>query len=195
MKRYNKQILLTHLLELTQSVIDMMDEIMMLPQEILTWKPSPDQWNILECMAHLHYYVEFYNKEIAQCLASFQGNASEHYSPGWLGNYFVNSMIPSPKTKKIKTFKVANFINATLPEKIDEKLKEALITFCELINEAYRADLNSIRCHITMTNFITLKLGDTLRFITYHNTRHFIQMYRLLQQQNYKYQLPNFSFL
>lgn len=46
-------------------------------------------------------------------------------------------------------------------------------------------DLTKTKASISLTRLIKLRLGDTLRFFTYHIERHVLQAERICKEQNY----------
>jgi hypothetical protein len=41
--------------------------------------------------------------------------------------------------------------------------------------KAQKVDLTKVKTAISLSKFIKLRLGDTLRFLVYHNERHILQ--------------------
>ena len=52
-----------------------------------------------------------------------------------------------------------------------------------LLNQSRTIDLTKAKAAISLTSLIKLRLGDTLRFYTYHIERHVLQAERALQEQ------------
>jgi len=50
----------------------------------------------------------------------------------------------------------------------------------QLLNDAENVNLNKVKTSISISKFIKLKLGDTFRFVIYHNLRHIEQAKRNL---------------
>jgi hypothetical protein len=51
----------------------------------------------------------------------------------------------------------------------------------ELLEQMKRIDMASVRIPITISRFITIKLGDAIRFLVAHEVRHFSQIERTLE--------------
>jgi hypothetical protein len=123
----------------------------------------------------LSLYGDFYLVEIEQRVANSNTNSSTYLHSGLLGNYFAKSMLPkNGKIRKMKTFKDKDPANSNLPlTTIDRFLKQQQ-RMIELLELARKVDLNKVKTSITFP-VIKLKLGDTFRFVIYHNHRHMIQ--------------------
>ena len=50
----------------------------------------------------------------------------------------------------------------------------------DLLDSAKEIDLNKVKTSISITTLIKLKLGDTFRFLIYHNKRHIVQAQKVL---------------
>jgi hypothetical protein len=55
-------------------------------------------------------------------------------------------------------------------------------TLLNLLEQAKRKDIGSIRTPISISRFIRLKTGDTFRFLIAHEQRHFVQIDNTLEQ-------------
>ena len=51
----------------------------------------------------------------------------------------------------------------------------------EHLNNSRNINLNKVKTNITISKLIKLKLGDTFRFLTYHNERHIIQALKAVE--------------
>ena len=94
--------------------------------------------------------------------------------------YFAEAMRPKngQVTNKMGTFKDKNPAGSKLDISNLRKFLAQQQQLADILQAAARVDLNGNRCAITLTRFIRLKLGDTLRFFTYHIERHILQAQR-----------------
>lgn len=150
-----------------------------LPENILLRPSGNGGWSIAECLWHLNSYGDFYLPEIKKGLENnFQHNPE--FKSSWLGNYFVNMMMPGEKSKKMKAFKdhrppadldayavVAEFIQQ----------QEQLLGY---LKKARKNDLNRIKIPISIAKWLKLNLGDVFRFLIAHDERHILQARRNL---------------
>ena len=175
--KINKGQLITELLRLTEQAIISVKKFKTLNISQLNLKNTPDQWSILECIEHLNLYGDFYLPEIQKQLMDTKNNSnSPVFKPGVIGNYFAGLMkTENGNIKKMKSPKDKNPVNSTLAiTTLDRFLKQEQL-LQSLLKEASTADLTKIKTAISLTAFIKLRLGDTLRFYVYHIERHIIQ--------------------
>ncbi|MFL9832535.1 DinB family protein [Chryseobacterium terrae] len=148
--------------------------------ERLNFRPSEERWSILECFEHLNRYGNFYIPEISKRIENSDTKSTEIFSSGILGNYFANSMLPKEKLNKMKTFKSMNPIHSKLNKDVLNEFIAQQKQIIHLLNEAENCNLNKVKTSISISNLIKLKLGDTFRFVIYHNLRHIEQAKRNL---------------
>ena len=96
------------------------------------------------------------------------------YKPGFLGNYFTNTMLPDKNgmiKNKMKAFKnhipSADLDSHTVLNEFMKQEEELL----ELLERAKKVSLGKIRIPISIASYIKLKLGDTFRFFVAHHQR------------------------
>lgn len=175
--------LIQSLTDTSNDILNNAEYFISLDIKSLTFKPDPDSWNILECVEHLNLYYNFYLPEISNSIKQSKSTPVAIFKPGFLGNYFANSMLPKDKLNKMKTFKDKNPLNDNLDKSVITTFIENQKTFADLIRLSCSVNLNKAKVKISIAPFIRLKLGDTLRFITNHNMRHLKQIENLLKMQ------------
>ena len=156
------------------------------PPEILQYRPAEGKWSILECIEHLNIYSRYYLPEIKNRLEASTPQTNPNFKSGRLGNYFVQLIEPKDNLNKMKTSKTMNPIDQTLDKSNLEEFKEHLLDLLNVLNQARKYDLGKIKTGISLTRWIKLKLGDTLRFVVVHNERHVLQAKRILKQYKEK---------
>nr|WP_294860194.1 DinB family protein [uncultured Fluviicola sp.] len=181
--------LLVDLANRTKQLIQEARTFMQLPEEVLNHKPDETSWSILECLEHLNLYGRFYlpeiKKQIVKQLSSSpsiplqRGKENAVFKSGWLGNYFANSMLPKAKLNKMKTFKNMNPVNSKLDKQVIQEFADQQTELLQLLEDAHKISLNKTRTAISISKLIKLKLGDTFRFVIYHNQRHMAQAQRI----------------
>lgn len=175
MKPRNTADLLQKLTERTETNLAAGQEFLALESSTLHQRPRPDAWNVLECLAHLNHYGDYYLSEIQRRIQETKHDKPrEDFTSSWLGNKFAAGMKPGEQTTKITTFKSAdprnydkNFNYDTVREFIRQQ-EEML----ELLQQAAQVDITRTKTGISISNLIKLRLGDTLRVVVYHNWRH-----------------------
>ena len=145
----------------------------------LNFRVSEECWSALECLEHLNRYGDFYIPEISRKMARSKTSFRPVFKPGILGNYFAKSMLPKEKMNKMKTFKTMNPIHSRLNKNVVEKFIKQQQQILELLKKAENTDLEKTKTNISISTLIKLKLGDTFRFVIYHNERHILQIQRI----------------
>lgn len=137
-------------------------------------------WSIAQCLDHLNSYGHFYLPQINKALnKNTSKDFNSTFKSGWLGNYFIQMMLPG-SGKKYKAFK----------KHIPEKNLDAYAVVAEFIHQQelllsylkiVRYKNLDTRIPISISPFIKLNLGDVFQFIITHNERHLEQAKRNLQ--------------
>lgn len=175
------------LLEHTENFLQKaVSEWQMMEHHQFAYKVLPEKWSANQCIAHLNeygrYYIPVIEKAIDEAIAQSQKPA-DHFTAGWLGNYFTNMMLTDAKgvpTKKMSAPKDYS------PQKNEDsygviaEFIEQQEKMLQLLRKAKRVNMNKIRIPISIAKFIRLKLGDTFLFNVAHNYRHILQAERAL---------------
>lgn len=184
------EVLVTDLMNRTKQLIVEAEALKEKTEEQLNYKQHAESWSVLECLEHLNLYGRFYLPEIEKRIAEQlslsspsvplqRGNKASVFKSGWLGNYFANSMLPKEKLNKMKTFKNMNPLNSKLDKKVIDEFISQQQQMLRLLEESRKISLNKTRTAISISKLIKLKLGDTFRFVIYHNQRHMVQAQRI----------------
>lgn len=169
------KILISDLIDRTKTVLNKTEGFKTLSSEQLNFKASPDSWSILECIEHLNLYGDFYLPEIKKSIKKSNHKANETFKTGLLGDYFAKSLLPKEKLNTMKTFKDKNPNGSKLNKKVLDKFILQQEETLRLLNSSNTVSLNKTKTGISLTRWITLKLGDTFRVVIYHNQRHIVQ--------------------
>ena len=178
--------LIKELLDVTLRNRKEVESLKKLSTENLNSKISKQSWSILECIEHLNRYGDFYIPEIKEKISKSKYKETEVFKSGMLGNYFAMSMLPKEKLNKIKTFTSMNPINSVFEREVLDKFIEQQIQIINLLNLAKTVDLNRVKTSISISKWIKLKLGDTLRVLIYHNWRHMVQVEKVIRSLDLK---------
>ncbi|WP_114821609.1 DinB family protein [Chryseobacterium sp. KLBC 52] len=146
----------------------------------LNFRTSADSWSTLECLEHLNRYGDFYIPEISRTISSAGKPSQLYFKPGILGNYFAKSMLPKEKLNTMKTLKAMNPIHSNLDKRVVDTFIKQQEKMLELLEEAQYIDLEKTKTGISISKLIKMRLGDTFRFVIYHNARHVEQIKRIL---------------
>ncbi|MBL4605411.1 MAG: DinB family protein [Flavobacteriaceae bacterium] len=153
------------------------------PHHELNRKSDVDAWSVLECLEHLNLYGHFYIPEIQQRVTTSRLPNSAEFKSGYLGNKFALSMLPKVGMKTMKTFKSKNPIHSKLTkEKVLDTFIDQQKEFLTLLKNSKEKNLTKTKTSTTIP-FLKFRLGDTLRFVIYHNERHVVQAKKMLADQ------------
>lgn len=186
MKQISVLELFDELNELTQKAIYFGEALKNLNQKQLNYKPEPEVWSVYECLEHLNLYGDHYLEAIEKALKNNKReNFGYYFNGGFLGNYFVKIIRPiNGRIKKMKTTKAMNPISSNLNELTRSRFISQQQKLLRLLNQSKDYNLQKIKISTTLSRFINLSLGDTLRFVVYHNERHLVQASEMLHKVN-----------
>jgi len=180
----NSEKLVQDLMEKTRINIKQAEKFRSLSKEQLNQRMEKDSWSILECLQHLNLYGDFYIPEIKSRIEHSKTQPKKDFKSGMLGNYFANMMSPKEHLNKMKTFKDKNPIGSALDASTIQRFIAQQEQLLNLLDQSRKVDLNKTKTSISISKLIKLKLGDTFRFVIYHNDRHIAQANRILKQVN-----------
>ncbi len=179
--KINSNQLIEDLIEHTRVILNEAEKMKELPLEELNFRVNAESWSVLECIEHLNRYGDFYIPEISNKIKTAQRIGKQHeFKSGMMGNYFALSMLPGDKMKKMKTFKDKDPMGSKLDLGTLEKFTSQQNKMLELLNMSREIDLNKEKCSISITKWIHFRLGDTFRFVIFHNLRHMDQAKKIL---------------
>lgn len=148
--------------------------------------PSPGKWTIAQVLEHLNTYHDHYLPELEKRMADHGNRAvSPIFNTGILGGYLTQMMQPdadgkvSKKTKALKKHIPVVELNA---QDVWRRFMTGQEHFLQLLKKANDHDLNKLRIGTSISGWIRLKLGDTLRVLVVHQQRHFIQIAEALEK-------------
>lgn len=168
--------LINILCEQSKLIINQAKKLQTYDLNTLTWKENEISWSILECLEHLNLYGDFYLPQIENEIRNSTTKSDTEFRSGILGNYFAKSMLPKEKLNKMKTFKNKNPLNSKLDKLVIDRFINQQIKLLDLLNQSRNVSLNKVKIKTSISNYITLRLGDTFQFFTNHIIRHFSQI-------------------
>jgi len=173
--------LISELKNITHENIQFAETLLNKADSELNFRISAESWSVLECLEHLNRYGNFYIPEINDRTATSKFPSKTEFSPGILGDYFAKSMLPKENLNKMKTFKSMNPINSKLDKNVVEVFINQQNQLLTLLEKSSLVDLEKTKTSVSISKLIKLKLGDTLRFVVYHNLRHIKQAENILR--------------
>jgi len=171
------------LIERTRQNLNDAETLKELSIDELNFKTSRNKWNALECIEHLNLYGDFYLPELKNKINESNHTAEEVFKSGWLGNYFAKSMPPKEKLNKMKTFKDKNPLGNALSKQAIDKFIGQQKTTLELLDQARKVSLTKTKTAISISKLLKLRLGDTFRVLIYHNQRHIVQAFNMINSR------------
>jgi hypothetical protein len=173
--------LLEELQEMTREHLYFAETLLVRPEQDLNFRISEDSWSTLECLEHLNRYGDFYIPEINRHISSAVNSPQATFKPGFLGSYFVKMIQPKENLNTMKTVKEMNPVHHPLDKRVVEKFIKQQEKMLELLSAAHDVNLEKIKTGISISKWIKMRLGDTLRFVIFHNARHVAQAKRTIK--------------
>ena len=153
-----------------------------LEESKLQYKPDANSWSVLECITHLNRYYAFYIPLLTKAIASYPAQTGSVFKPGILGQFFVRLMEPKAnKIKKMKAMAKMNPNGSQPDKKVLNQFVEYQKELLSVLERCKQGNLNKPQIPTVMSKWITISLGDTLRFIVVHNERHLLQAQNCLK--------------
>ncbi|MFZ6052474.1 DinB family protein [Halocola ammonii] len=175
--RINQNELIADLEQRTHDNLRKAKKLAELNESKLNKKPDSESWSALEAIEHLNRYGEFYIPEIGKRLKDAKRISScVTFKSGWLGNKFAKMMLPDAKS--MKTFSSMNPAGSNLDKSVLTTFITQQQEILDLLDKAKSVNLKKVKTSISISKWIKLRLGDTLRVVTYHNQRHIQQAER-----------------
>lgn len=175
----NQQVL-DELRLLTDKHIEQLQRIKGLPIAQLEYAPTLEQWNILQCAAHLNHYFDFYLPQFTVATKLHISTSNQEFKPGIVGNYFATMLQYKENQKKINSPKPTNPIGKEVSMEVITVFENNLMQLRESLIAMPLSVLNNKIITTMFSTWYKLKVGDGLRIVVYHNDRHFYQMNKLL---------------
>ncbi len=183
MKKIHSSLLLQQAKEDVREIILKATYLKQADPQLLEQQPADKKWSVAQVLDHLNVYARFYINAIEKKINHHQTVPEVYFTPGWLGNYFTQLMKPGNDGKiKSKMKAPANAVPAAGPNAMQvlEEFLQHQHHLLNLLQIAENANIGRLRIPTSLSAFIRLKLGDTFRFLTAHQQRHFIQIQRAI---------------
>ena len=165
-------------------------------KEVRKWKsldsnrfhqePNAKAWSAADCAEHLCRYGDFYLPECKSRLQEASPNqvpSALQFKSSRLGEYFAKSMWPQEKLNTMNAFKSMNPTYSETRLEVLEEFENQLEDWLVFLKVSAPYDWTRIRTSISISKFIRLRLGDSLRVVFYHNERHIRQAKRALGEK------------
>ena len=167
--------LISELIEITKENITIVEDFIQRPFDDLKAKSNENSWSVLECIAHLNLYSEFYLPELKKAINKNITPPSYFFYPSFTGEYLVKSIRYKEKLNKMKTSSLMDPNGSILSKEVLRHFVFEQRQIIDLLDDAREVDINKIKTPLILSKWIKLRLGDTFRFVIYHNQRHVYQ--------------------
>lgn len=137
---------------------------------------STGGWSVLQCVEHLNRYYAFYLPELERNIKKLK--TSDTFHSGWLGNYLAENILPKPGMRTMRTFRSKDPAPSEVDVIVLERFAMHVKHMRDLVKELRAKDPGSARCKTTLGSWISIRVGDTFRFVLNHNQRHLEQAMR-----------------
>lgn len=158
-----------------------------LTERQFSWRPDPDRWSVGQNLSHLTLTNRSYLGAVARAVeeARARGHlATGPYRHGWLGNWFIRILEPPPRMR-VKTFaRLDPPLEGSKPEVLDE-FEAAQNETLESMRAANGVDLGRARFPSPFLGALKFSVGQAYRIILAHNRRHFFQIRRILEHDDF----------
>lgn len=157
----------------------------------LEWRPKAGSWNILEVIAHLNSYADYYHVHFKERISKTKFvNTKENFIPSPLGKSAWKSMKLGRANNVKRKFKAPKNYNPSLNTSLIRK--DAVKNFIqsqeellEILDKAKTVNLKKVKIKISISKIVRLRLGDALMFVIYHNERHIQQIKNIISHPNF----------
>lgn len=161
--------------ELDRQINVVVEQFQNLSDEELNRGGENSGWSIAQNLEHLNMYFDYYLPAIKKALENAEPDSkSGQFRSGWLGKYFSDSM-DYRNQKKIKAFKDYIPANHLDSSEVIQKFIQNEEELLQLVRKSSDYNLTKIRVAISLTKWITMRLGDVFQFVILHNERHLVQ--------------------
>ena len=174
------QSLLLDLIEATRLNINEVEKLKSNSLANLNTRAQKTSWTVLECIEHLNRYGQFYIPELKKVISKSGYKTASVFKGSWLGRFFISSIDPNKKTKNMKTPKEMNPFGSVLGIEVLDTFLSQQHELLEILDQAKKVSLDKTKTKISLSKFIKLRLGETLKFLVLHNQRHINQAKKVL---------------
>ena len=157
-----------------------------LPDDILRYRPQPDQWSVLDCLEHMNLFYADYFSRMEPAIRQAIPSDRMTYTPGFFGQKMVNSLRPHQGKRKMKTKTFKKMIPAT-DEKASETIFKVFFQYHarlkQLLDRSKALDWNKVKVASAIGPILRFKVGDCFRLLMAHTERHLVQSQKVLSKR------------
>jgi hypothetical protein len=180
---FNKQGLITELLDRTELIKASTKPFLRLDEEQLNFKSDPNRWSIAEIFEHLNICNNIYIRSILSRITKAPDVKGEEYRSGWLGDWIYEKAMPRADGSVFK-IRARKSLHASSCLLDGQETLQRFLQQCDMIDDILRhvstKNLQAIRIPFTFSRLLHLRLGDNLRYLIAHSERHLLQAHRVM---------------
>lgn len=192
MKIFKTADLLQELRQITEENIDFVSKKLgFLNDNQLRWSPHSESWSLLEILAHLNKYADYYNTAFIERIEKTKfREPKETFTSSPLGrSAWISMKLGNAKNIKRK-FKSPRGTNPKLDMQLVsgndvEVFLENQRQTLDILEKSKSINIRKAKVKISISRIIRLRFGDALLFVIYHNQRHIQQAINLLNHPKF----------
>jgi hypothetical protein len=200
-KTVDSQALLRDLNRLNKRITEIaLRDFTRLNSQQLNWREAPHKWSILECLAHLNYVADFYFPATQKAIKNAQQKGSKPqktFTRGWLGHYYVSKLRLRANNQIKKHIDAPQKYVPSLDDKQALNRQEVFDRFVDnqqrlqqFLTQATAINIEKTRVYAGAFGLVSIRLGDMLKILVYHDERHLVQAQRVLYHDHFPGNLP-----
>lgn len=178
MKKFKSEELIDQLESTVKKIVLAAEHLQTADPIKLNYCSEEGKWSVIQVLEHVNAYNRHYLPLVEKSMIHITKDVSAWFVSGFLGNYFVNSMMPKNVFEVGKKMRTGKAFAPSKSVNVDSVFKEFFQQqnkLLSLLEVGRRRNLNSIYVPTTFSKLIKFKLGDILRFLVAHEQRHMIQ--------------------
>jgi len=185
MSLFDKQSLLSELIDRTEIITSNTHSFLRLSEEELNFKAALQEWSIAEIYGHLNITNTTYIHSILKKIKTAPDVDHGGFQSGWLGDWMYEKLMPGPdgsifKINSRKFFHASN--NEPGAHQVLNQFLEHQNVIHDILHHSSTKDLRRIKIPFYFASILKFRLGDTLRFLVAHNERHLLQAHRMMEK-------------
>ncbi len=159
--------------------LQLLENLVQLPEGALQARPSDKAWTALEALQHINSFNRAYQGRAAEAIRlNRKTQASRKFRSGFLGGIIANWARPGATTIKLPAPKKVNYRGRPLDRSVLEQSLTDARELLRLLDDAESVDLTTTKISSMEAAWFKLRLGDALRLIVNHDWRHIEQAER-----------------
>ncbi len=155
------------------------------------WKLNESTWSIIEIMAHLNKFANYYHHTFINYIHKTKFNSpSENFISSPLGRSAWKSMKLGNANNVKRKFKSLRIFNPVYEKQLIkgndiELFRDNLKELFSIIESSKNVNIRKVKIPISISKLIRFRLGDAFLWVVYHNERHLQQATNLMNHPKF----------